>query len=120
MDCEPVFDYGRKHVRWDYTGEGYYQAVATAEDFDLELTITSDMRLGFEGGRASSRTMLKEGDVRYVALSWQGAPPPMTYQDAYKRQVWTAHHWQHWLARGSSPIIPGAAICSAARSRSRA
>ena len=21
MDCEPVLDYGRKHVRWEYTGD---------------------------------------------------------------------------------------------------
>ena len=34
------------------------------------------MRLGFEGGQASARTLLKEGDVRFVALSWGGAVPP--------------------------------------------
>jgi GH15 family glucan-1,4-alpha-glucosidase len=28
---------------------------------------------------------------------------PASYQDAYDRQVWTAHHWQHWLARGRFP-----------------
>ena len=106
MDCEPVFDYGRKHVRWEYTGDDYYQAVASAEDFELQLTLTSDLRLGLEGGRASARTLLKEGDVRYVALSWQGAPPPTTFADAYDRQVWTAHHWQHWLARGRFPDHP--------------
>ena len=27
----------------------------------------------------------------------------MDFADAYKRQVWTAHHWQHWLARGQFP-----------------
>jgi GH15 family glucan-1,4-alpha-glucosidase len=32
--------------------------------------------------------------------------PPTTYADAYKRQVWTAHHWQHWLARGRFPDHP--------------
>ena len=64
------------------------------------------MRLGFEGGQASTRTLLKEGDVRFVALSWGGAVPPTTYDDAYKRQVWTAHHWQHWLARGQFPDHP--------------
>ena len=106
MDCEPVLDYGRAHVHWDYTGDSYYQATATAEGVDLELTLTSDMRLGFEGGQASSRTMLKEGDVRFVAVSWGGAPPPTTYADAYARQVWTAHHWQHWLARGKFPDHP--------------
>ena len=31
------------------------------------------MLLGFEGGQASARTLLKEGDTRFVALSWGGA-----------------------------------------------
>ena len=39
------------------------------------LTLTTDMRLGFEGGQASTRTLLKEGDIRFVALSWGGAEP---------------------------------------------
>jgi GH15 family glucan-1,4-alpha-glucosidase len=106
MDCEPVLDYGRSHVRWEYTGEGYYQGSASAEGIDLALTLTTDMRLGFEGGQASTRTLLKSGDVRFVALSWGGAVPPTTFADAYKRQVWTAHHWQHWLARGQFPDHP--------------
>ncbi len=106
MDCEPVFDYGRKHVRWAYTNDSYYQGVATAEGSDLSVTLTSDLRLGFEGGQASARTMLKEGDVRFVALSWGGAVAPTTYAEAYKKQVWTAHHWQHWLARGKFPDHP--------------
>ena len=25
MDCEPVLDYGRAHVRWEYTGTSYHQ-----------------------------------------------------------------------------------------------
>ncbi len=106
MDCEPVMDYGRAPVTWTYTNEDYYQGVATAEGTDLELTLTSDMAIGFEGGQAESRTLLKAGDVRYVALSWNGAPPPKDYDDAYSRQVWTAHHWQHWLARGDFPDHP--------------
>jgi GH15 family glucan-1,4-alpha-glucosidase len=64
------------------------------------------MRMGFEGGQASTRTLLKEGDIRFVALSWGGAVPPTTYDDAYKREVWTAHHWQHWLGRGRFPDHP--------------
>ena len=106
MDCEPVLDYGRSHVRWAYTEHGYHQGVAKAEGSDLELDLTSDLRLGFEGGQASARTLLKQGDVRYVALSWGGAPPPMTFDEAYAKQVWTAHHWQHWLARGKFPDHP--------------
>jgi len=106
MDCEPVLDYGRAHGRWEYTGGSYHQGRASAEGVDVELTLTTDMRLGFEGGQASTRTLLKEGDVRFVALSWGGAVPPTTFDEAYKKQVWTAHHWQHWLARGRFPDHP--------------
>jgi GH15 family glucan-1,4-alpha-glucosidase len=106
MDCEPVFDYGRKHATWEYTGESYHQGDAVADGCDVRLTLTTDMLLGFEGGQASTRTLLKEGDVRFVALSWGGAIPPASYDEAYKKQVWTAHHWQHWLARGQFPDHP--------------
>ncbi len=106
MDCEPVLDYGRKHVRWEYTGESYHQGEAAADGSDMRLTLTTDMLLGFEGGQASTRTLLKEGDTRYVALSWGGAVPPASYAEAYEKQVWTAHHWQHWLARGQFPDHP--------------
>jgi GH15 family glucan-1,4-alpha-glucosidase len=108
MECEPVLDYGRAHVRWEYTDHVYHQAQARAVDegSDITLTLTTDMRLGLEGGQAATRTLLKEGDVRYVALSWGGKEPPLTYDDAYKRLVWTAHHWQHWLARGHFPDHP--------------
>jgi GH15 family glucan-1,4-alpha-glucosidase len=106
MECEPVLDYGRSHVRWEYTDHVYHQAKATAEGSDITLTLTTDMRLGLEGGQAATRTLLKEGDVRFVALSWGGKEPPLTFDDAYKRLVWTAHHWQHWLARGHFPDHP--------------
>ena len=106
MDCEPVLDYGLSPVRWEYTGAAYHQGRATAPGSDVELTLTTDMQLGFEGGQASTRTLLKEGDTRFVALSWGGATPPTTYAEAYAKLVWTAHHWQHWLARGSFPDHP--------------
>ena len=106
MECEPVLDYGRSPVRWTHTEKGYHQARARAEGNDIELTLTTDMRLGFEGGQAGARTLLKEGDVRFMALSWGGRTPPEDYADAYSRLVWTAHHWQHWLARGTFPDHP--------------
>src|SRR3954453_12410660 len=55
LDCEPVLDYGQTHVTWEYTEHGYHQGVATAEGSDLKLTLTTDLRLGFEGGRAGAR-----------------------------------------------------------------
>ncbi|WP_375485905.1 glycoside hydrolase family 15 protein [uncultured Jatrophihabitans sp.] len=106
IECEPIADYGRTPVRWQYSDLLYHQGVGTAPGWDHELTLTTDMRLGFEGSRASVRTLLKEGDTRYIALSWGRKEPPLTYEDAYRRQVWTAHHWQHWLGRGRFPDHP--------------
>jgi GH15 family glucan-1,4-alpha-glucosidase len=106
LDCEPIFDYGRKPARWAYTKRGYHQGLATADGQELELMLTTDMRLGFEGGRATARTLLREGDTRFCALSWTTHEPPYTFQEAYDRLVWTAHHWQHWLARGDFPDHP--------------
>jgi GH15 family glucan-1,4-alpha-glucosidase len=109
LDCEPMFDYGRIPARWSYTDRGYSQGVARPltetgpPQANLELRLTTDMRIGFEGGRAVARTLLKQGDVRFCALSWTEHEPPYTSPEAYERLVWTAHHWQHWLARGSFP-----------------
>ncbi|MBO0833114.1 MAG: glycoside hydrolase family 15 protein, partial [Actinobacteria bacterium] len=103
MDCEPVFGYGQVRGSWRHTDRGYYQASITPEESDLTLTLTSDIRIGLEGPSARARTLLHEGDTKYVALSWGRLPPPLDYREAYHRQVWTAHHWQHWLARGDFP-----------------
>jgi GH15 family glucan-1,4-alpha-glucosidase len=64
------------------------------------------MNLGFEGPKAIARTLIKEGETRFVALSWGLPSPPRDSQEAYDRLVWTAHHWQHWLARGHFPDHP--------------
>jgi GH15 family glucan-1,4-alpha-glucosidase len=106
LDCEPVFDYGRKQVVWEHTGPGYHEGVARAEGLDLELKLTTDMRIGFEGDRATARHLIKEGESVYCALSWTEHEPPQTYAEAYERLVWTSHHWQHWLARGDFPDHP--------------
>jgi GH15 family glucan-1,4-alpha-glucosidase len=106
VECEPVPDYGRKVVKWQYTDKIYHQGEATAEGWDCTMRLTTDMRIGFEGGRACIRTLLKEGESRFVALSWGSKEPPTTNEDAYKRLVWTAHHWQHWLGRGKFPDHP--------------
>ncbi len=106
VDCDPVMDYGRKPVRWSYGEGGYHEGIARAEDCDLELRLTTDLRLGFEGGRAMARTLLRAGETQFCALSWTEHEAPKTYEDAYDRLVWTAHHWQHWLARGRFPDHP--------------
>ena len=42
----------------------------------------------------------------FCALSWSEHAAPQTYEEAYARLVWTAHHWQHWLDRGDFPDHP--------------
>ncbi len=136
LDCEPVFDYGQRIADWSFTDRCYHEGLARpateatstarpateatstarpateatstarAEGIDLELRLTTDMRIGFEGSRATARTMLHEGDTRFCALSWSEHAPPYTFEDAYERLRWTAHHWQHWLARGRFPDHP--------------
>jgi alpha,alpha-trehalase len=107
LDCEPSFDYGRVQARWEYDGPGYHEAVARGEGVETELRLTTGMRIGFEGGRATGRTLMKEGETMFVALSWsEHTAPPRTYEDAYARLVWTAHHWQHWLDHGTFPDHP--------------
>jgi GH15 family glucan-1,4-alpha-glucosidase len=106
MDCEPRFDYGRTFGSWRYTEDGYHQGTCRCASNEQELTLTSDMNIGFEGPRAIARTLIKEGETRFVCLSWGTPEPPRTGEDAYQRLVWTAHHWQHWLARGHFPDHP--------------
>jgi GH15 family glucan-1,4-alpha-glucosidase len=106
LQCEPRFDYGVRSADWSYLADNYHEGVAVADGIDYRLRLTTDMRLGFEGPRALARTLLKEGDSRFCALSWSVHEPPHTFQEAYERLVWTAHHWQHWLGRGDFPDHP--------------
>ena len=106
LDCEPRFEYGALQGAWEYTGPGYHEAACRAEGSEIELRLNSDMNVGFEGPRATGRTLMKEGDTLFVALSWSKHPAPTTYEDAYDRLVWTAHHWQHWLDHGQFPDHP--------------
>ena len=106
LDCEPRFDYGRSTGAWEYTGSAYREAKCVCPSTELELALTTDMNIGFEGPRATGRTLVKEGDTLFVALSWSDHPAPSNYEEAYDRLVWTAHHWQHWLDHGTFPDHP--------------
>jgi GH15 family glucan-1,4-alpha-glucosidase len=106
LDCEPVLDYGRLRPEWEYTGRTYHDATARAEGSDIRLRLVSDLNLGIEGSRVAARTLMKEGEQRFCALAWSEHEPPMTFDEAYDRLVWTAHHWQHWLDHGDFPDHP--------------
>ena len=104
LDCEPAFDYGLHRAHWDYAGGDYHEVVCEHEG--LRLSLVSDLNLGIEGPRATARHMMKEGEQLFCALAWSEHPAPRTFDDAYERLRWTAHHWQHWLDRGEFPDHP--------------
>jgi alpha,alpha-trehalase len=106
LGCEPVFDYGRGAARWAYAGEGYGEAVAAAPGGDLELRLTTNLRLGLEGRGAHARSRLVEGDNVFVALSWSEHQPPRTFQDAAERMWQTAEYWRQWINQGEFPDHP--------------
>jgi alpha,alpha-trehalase len=105
-ECEPRMDYGRKPVEWEYAGRGYGKAVARADGEAIQLCLTTDLRMGFEGGRARARTTLRDGETAFVALSWSDHRAPETYDEASRRLVYTADYWHEWLSHGEFPDHP--------------
>ena len=106
MVCEPTFEYGRVRGRWEYTGEAYHEATVRSPESDTTLRLVTDCNLGIEGPRTTIRHLMKEGENVFFALAWSEHPAPQTHDEAYKKLVWTAHHWQHWLDRGEFPDHP--------------
>jgi GH15 family glucan-1,4-alpha-glucosidase len=106
MECEPKPDYARKAAWWEYDGAGYRSAVGRIEGEAAPLRLTTDLRLGFEGGRAVARTRLHDGETAFVALGWSEHAGPSTYDEAYERLVYTADFWHEWLSHGDFPDHP--------------
>jgi GH15 family glucan-1,4-alpha-glucosidase len=106
LECDPAFDYGRRDARWEYTGPAYNEAVATTDGMDVELKLTTDLRVGFEGRRARARTTLREGQTAYAALSWSEHSAPQTFDEAKERLARTADFWREWLGQGNFPDHP--------------
>lgn len=106
LECDPIFDYGRRYAQWEYVGTGYNEAVATVEGWPTKLTLTTDLRVGFEGSRVRAVSTLKDGDTAFVALAFSEHAGPKTYEEAYQRLVRTADFWHSWLAHGTFPDHP--------------
>ncbi len=116
MACEPAPGYDSAEATWSYAGEGYGLAEAAIGGNGRTLRITTDLRMGFEGRRAHVETT-REGDERFVALTWSDHPAPETYGDAADRMWRTQGIGGTGSTTASSPTIPGRSTCSAAPSR---
>jgi GH15 family glucan-1,4-alpha-glucosidase len=106
LECEPRPGYGVQPVLWSYDGPGYGAATATAGPEDPVLRLTTDLRLGFEGGRARARTTLRTGERAFVALTWTEHPAPRNGGEARDRLEFTAEYWREWLSHGAFPDHP--------------
>jgi alpha,alpha-trehalase len=108
VNCEPAPDYARGAMSWEYETEGYGKAIARieGEGSDLPLRLTTDLRVGFEGRRAHASTTMREGDERFVALSWSDHEAPQSYEDAADRMWRTQEYWREWLNHGEFPDHP--------------
>jgi GH15 family glucan-1,4-alpha-glucosidase len=115
LDCEPSFDYGRTAARWEYSGAGYHEAVARDETRDVELRLTTDLRVGFEGPRACARTLMREGDAHFVAPSWSEHAPPRRTRRRTSGSSGRRTTGSTGSTTASSRTIPGGRTCSGAR-----
>ncbi|MFZ3271044.1 MAG: glycoside hydrolase family 15 protein [Mycobacterium sp.] len=109
MSCEPAFDYHRVGVVWEYTANGYGEAIARGTsnpDDNPTLRLTTNLRIGLEGREARARTRMKEGDNAFVALSWSRHPSPQTFEDAADKMWNTAECWRQWINIGNFPDHP--------------
>jgi GH15 family glucan-1,4-alpha-glucosidase len=106
MECEPVLDYGRERVSWEYDGEGYHAAIARGPHSDVTLRLHTDLNVGFEGSRARARTTMHDGDLAFVALGWSEHGCPTSFDEAYERLRGTADFWHEWLGHGDFPDHP--------------
>jgi alpha,alpha-trehalase len=106
MTCEPQFEYGRVEAQWEFEGPGYGEVVARADDVDIALRITTDLRPGIEGRGLTARTRMVEGDAHFVALSWSPLPPPRTIEEADLRMARTSEYWRQWITLGEFPDHP--------------
>jgi alpha,alpha-trehalase len=105
MECEPVFDYGRRRGDWRYLGASYGVAEC-ASDGQPPIRLTTDFNLGFEGPLALARFRLTAGERRFCALSWGDATPPQTFGEARKQLEATSAFWHEWIGRGHFPDHP--------------
>ena len=106
VDCEAAFDYGRMPAAWSYDSDTYNDAVAIAEGSEVQLQLTTDLRLALEGSRARARTTLREGDHAFTALAWSDRRPPRNFAEACALLEGTSRFWREWLARGRFPDHP--------------
>ncbi|WP_459384722.1 glycoside hydrolase family 15 protein [Arthrobacter humicola] len=105
--CEPVFGYGQRRARWEFSSPGYGEAVTVSgNEGEPVLHLTTDRRLGIEDSIAVIRSRMTEGEQAFVALSWGSLHPPRTWEEATRKQWQTTEFWRQWITGGEFPDHP--------------
>jgi GH15 family glucan-1,4-alpha-glucosidase len=104
VDCMPLFDYGRAAGAWAYAGAGY--GVASCQlDGQPPITLSSSLRLGLGGARATARTGLREGETAFAAMSWDQVVVASAV-DAVAEVDATVQAWRDWMRHAKMPDHP--------------
>jgi alpha,alpha-trehalase len=106
LECEPAFEYALVPPEWSYVGHTYHEARATGRESTVDLVLTTDLRIGFEGPRAAARTTMRQGDTAFVALAWSEHGGPRNFHEAFERIDRTQAYWREWLSHGDFPDHP--------------
>jgi GH15 family glucan-1,4-alpha-glucosidase len=118
LDCQPVFNYGENAAKWDYSGQGYGEAIASGGENDVPIRLVTDLRIGFEGPGAHATKTLRQGERAYVAMVWPRSrfsaaehywaehPAPADADEAFARVERTADYWREWINGGDFPEHP--------------
>jgi GH15 family glucan-1,4-alpha-glucosidase len=118
LDCQPVFNYGNHAAKWEYSGQGYGEAIASGGESDVPVRLVTDLRIGFEGPGAHATKTLRQGERAYVAMVWPRSrfsaaehywaehPAPADVEEAFQRVERTADFWREWINRGEFPEHP--------------
>lgn len=114
MNCTPFFNYDQISAIWQEI-EATGCRRAAAEHKGLELQISSDMDVRFDGPACISNHTLQENETVFVALGWGEKVLPSTAKEAEELLHRTIRCSRDWLADGEIPDHPfGPAIAHSA------
>jgi GH15 family glucan-1,4-alpha-glucosidase len=100
LSCEPAFDYGRAHPRW----EALSGRAAEARANGGYLRIDTDLELALDGAVAWGERTLKAGESCFCCVAWEeGAGPPSDPAEARAFIEQAAQFWRGWVCEGRFP-----------------
>ena len=110
-----------RRASWEYTGEGYHEARATADEGSTSSSTSRPTCASASRAPARPRrTTHARGRHRVRRAVVDRAPgAPQTYDEAYDRLVCTADYWHDWLDHGEFPDHPWRALPPAQRAHAQ-